>query len=363
MVTAKRQRALLSEETVPTLLDIVEKNIVPWLSAPDPPPILLARPTLKDFRQCNQLAPDGVHCVHRPIRGQSVRPRSNLPIAAYESFVTLWPRDRLIATRTPQLMCVVAGEADMHFGDYLLHLPTGCFCLLPPGVPHTDGSEPHLSEERRSGQHLIEERCDVLWLAGSACGMELWACHSRGGRHWIGNITARVVIQHNEIRSFFATLFKETQSEAKEDYMIAHGVLKALFGIALRELKAGRFYQDVWAAPPPTPEKPWDPIAHIKEYSGKHLRDALTIEQAARACYMAPSRFTARFKQETGQTFNDYLTQLRLNRARELLRDTEWPVQQIAHIVGVHDSHLRRMFERHLGCSPLAFRQQNRKQN
>jgi AraC-like DNA-binding protein len=280
-----------------------------------------------------------------------------------EPIAAQWPKDRLIATRVPLLMCAIAGEADMRLGDYLLHLPTGCFCLLPPEVPRTDGSESHLSEERRSASHPIEERCDVLWLTGSANGIELWACHSRGARHWIGNITARVVIQHNEIRSFFAALFEETQGEADADLLIAHGTLKVLFGIVLRELKAGRFYQAIWATAPSTLEKSWDPIAHIREYSGKHLHDSLTIEQAARACYMAPSRFTARFKQETGQTFNEYLTQLRLDRARELLRDTEWPVQQVAKLVGVHHSHLRRMFERHLGCSPQSFRRQSRKRS
>lgn len=86
----------------------------------------------------------------------------------------------------------------------------------------------------------------------------------------------------------------------------------------------------------------------------------LMLQDAAQAVNMSNSRFSTVFAQETGKTFTEYLTTLRLNRAKELLRDTDRKSGQIALDVGYNDSHyFSYLFKKNTGLTPGEFRAQN----
>ena len=74
----------------------------------------------------------------------------------------------------------------------------------------------------------------------------------------------------------------------------------------------------------------------------------------------AGSRFSTVFAQETGQTFTEYLTSLRIARARELLRTTDLRSSQIAFEVGYNDAHyFSYLFKKNTGLTPSEYRRQN----
>ncbi|PJB62234.1 MAG: hypothetical protein CO095_18995, partial [Armatimonadetes bacterium CG_4_9_14_3_um_filter_58_7] len=54
-----------------------------------------------------------------------------------------WPKLGLVAMRFIQMGYVLEGEADLWIGNQILTLPTGTLLIIPPGVPHSDGSLPH----------------------------------------------------------------------------------------------------------------------------------------------------------------------------------------------------------------------------
>ena len=74
---------------------------------------------------------------------------------------------------------------------------------------------------------------------------------------------------------------------------------------------------------------------------------------------MSNSHFCTIFSQEMGVTFTEYLTELRMNRAKELLRTTQMRSSDIAYAVGYNDPHyFSYLFKKHTGMTPRDFRRE-----
>ena len=65
----------------------------------------------------------------------------------------------------------------------------------------------------------------------------------------------------------------------------------------------------------------------------------MSLNMVAAAVNMSPNHFSSIFSQETGQTFIEYLTQVRMEKARQLLRTTSMKTSEIAYEVGYKDAH------------------------
>lgn len=93
------------------------------------------------------------------------------------------------------------------------------------------------------------------------------------------------------------------------------------------------------------------------QWIDKHLKDA-SLESVAEYAQMHPSAFSRKFRADTGQTFIRFITEKRMERARELLMNPLLKVQQIGQQVGYVDHrHFTEMFKRHVGCTPTEFRE------
>jgi len=73
---------------------------------------------------------------------------------------------------------------------------------------------------------------------------------------------------------------------------------------------------------------------------------------------LSAGHFTALFKQHTGCALTEFITRLRLDRAKQLLRETDMPIYKISEDVGYADSfYFTRQFGKETGMSPREFRQ------
>ncbi|GLX67789.1 helix-turn-helix domain-containing protein [Paenibacillus glycanilyticus] len=94
-------------------------------------------------------------------------------------------------------------------------------------------------------------------------------------------------------------------------------------------------------------------------YMEAHYADSLKLEELAQRAAMSPSYFSYMFKVLIGQPFTQYLNDIRIRKALDLLRSTELSVIEISVATGFNNaSHFNRMFRKSVGVSPLAYRKQ-----
>lgn len=95
-------------------------------------------------------------------------------------------------------------------------------------------------------------------------------------------------------------------------------------------------------------------IGYMKKHFSDHDIDLRTV---ARVANISATYFSGVFSQQMGKTFVEYLTELRMQYARELLRCTDKSSGEIAYEVGYKDSHyFSFLFKKVNGCSPRAYR-------
>lgn len=101
-----------------------------------------------------------------------------------------------------------------------------------------------------------------------------------------------------------------------------------------------------------------DTIVKAKRFISDHYEDVnLNLAKVAEYVGLNEKYFTSRFSKETGETFSNYLTELRIQKARELLKNTNFKVYEIAEMVGYYNvEHFNRMFKKQSGVSPSKYR-------
>jgi len=91
----------------------------------------------------------------------------------------------------------------------------------------------------------------------------------------------------------------------------------------------------------------------------EHLEKRVQLKDVARQLKLHPTTITHRLQRKFGMSFSEYVGKLRVDKAKELLRRTRLPLRQVAQRVGIDDpSNLGRLFRRHEGMSPSAYRKQ-----
>ena len=99
------------------------------------------------------------------------------------------------------------------------------------------------------------------------------------------------------------------------------------------------------------------PVAECIDYIYDHLHTRITVELLAKRVNLTPSYLSRLFKKETGQNFLDYLTELRISKAKELLCGETLSVQDVAETVGYSDlKYFSRLFKKATGVSPSDYK-------
>ncbi|PFO06372.1 hypothetical protein COJ85_08565 [Bacillus sp. AFS076308] len=101
-----------------------------------------------------------------------------------------------------------------------------------------------------------------------------------------------------------------------------------------------------------------NPIQVAKEWIKNNLGDNISIKKIAQQVYMNPNYFCDYFKNQTGETILDYVTSVRLEKAKELLEKTDLKIYDISLSVGYQDTkYFSRLFKQWIGQTPSQFRE------
>ncbi len=100
-------------------------------------------------------------------------------------------------------------------------------------------------------------------------------------------------------------------------------------------------------------------LIRARAYIEQHAGDVdLSLTTVAAHVNVSPSHFSAIFSRETGETFKEFLTRIRMERAQGLLRSTSLPIVEIAQRSGYSDPHyFSAAFKRVTGMPPRDYRE------
>ena len=92
-------------------------------------------------------------------------------------------------------------------------------------------------------------------------------------------------------------------------------------------------------------------------YIEEHLADLQGLEPLAQTLNVSPFYLSKLFKEETGDTFINYLTSMRLEKAKKLLKDSSMIIKEITAGVGYNDqNYFSKLFKQRFGVSPTEYR-------
>lgn len=123
-------------------------------------------------------------------------------------------------------------------------------------------------------------------------------------------------------------------------------VLKELYQGFLKKVNSSEAREDEW-------------VSQIKLYIHENYGESsLSLIEVAEHIGMSPTRFSSLFKEKSGCNFKEYVDLIRLEKARELLEDTELKVEMIAEMVGYNSGYsFARFFRKQMGMSPKEYRE------
>lgn len=100
-----------------------------------------------------------------------------------------------------------------------------------------------------------------------------------------------------------------------------------------------------------------DEVAKAKSYIYEHYNEDISVEVLADLVYLSPGYFSYIFKKETGVNLSRFVRMYRIEKAKELLENTNMKIVQICSETGFSNvSYFCKNFREYCGCSPEQFR-------
>jgi YesN/AraC family two-component response regulator len=102
-------------------------------------------------------------------------------------------------------------------------------------------------------------------------------------------------------------------------------------------------------------------ITIVKEYIRHNYYRDLSLKSVSEYIHVSES-YLSRLFSTTGETFISYLTKIRIEKAKELLKNETLTIQEVSETVGyANQEHFSRIFKKYTGHSPIKFRNGNPK--
>ncbi|MED5053628.1 AraC family transcriptional regulator [Anoxybacillus rupiensis] len=177
--------------------------------------------------------------------------------------------------------------------------------------------------------------------------------------------------------SFAQKLMKQLEKILQIRIKIGIGTIqKGIIGLkqSYQEAAAALYYLPVFGrvqhiadVPLTASSEEWKPLAvdkqqsvieQVEEFLQENYDRDLSLEEVAQSVHLTPHYFSKLFKKQTGQTFSDYVTGLRIEKAKQLLRDASLNIKEICYDVGYKDpNYFSRVFKKITNMTPKQYRE------
>ncbi len=210
---------------------------------------------------------------------------------------------------------------------------------VPAAAPRTDC---HLPGQLPNPLALSEDRfaeivlaCQAAWRHGgiSPSALKEEACR------------ALTLLYKHTVDSFALVEAFEQVFEAESLADLCDRLLEQFAGLG-RQMNAR-----------PEPQELRNPVEKALAYIQAHYLEAVTLQQVADHVHVSKNYFSILFKKIMGQNFIDYLIDLRIQKAQEMLAQSELRVYEVAEQAGFNDvKYFSKLFKKMTGLSPIDYR-------
>ncbi len=160
------------------------------------------------------------------------------------------------------------------------------------------------------------------------------------------------VSQKNDIIILLNRILREKASDQFGNELLEYLMLMELFVLISRALKA-EWENSIKNKSPKIKELMQSAI----QYVHNNYEREISITDIAKYVFLSPSYFTRAFKEDTGMSPMQYLLNIRIKRACELLLETDLKIGEIAHSVGFsNQQRFNDMFKKQTNMTPMQYR-------
>lgn len=266
------------------------------------------------------------------------------------------------------LHALLRGQAYVHAPDLPrpIVLQAGDLVVMARGVTHTLSLAPSppqagdgttLCSVLTSPAEAVDPNADTQVISGA---YQFW---NDPVHPFLRDLQSWLVIRKDDLPALsplpltLGLLDRELRTSALGVAAVTDGLMNALFAFALRELseRLGQAQSGWHAAVRDAP---------IRKALGRMHEDLAhgwTLEELARTAGLSRTVLAERFRTALGDTPLNHLRTLRMQKAMQLLSETEHSLERIAGLVGYQDAFgFSKVFKRSTGMAPRQFREQDR---
>lgn len=283
--------------------------------------------------------------------------KSNLPVYMRHFYHSDEPTD-LHRHEMIQINYVAKGQLFHQINHMTFPLVKGDVIVIPPYIPHC------LIRDKEQPFEIIELEFEPEFLFGTSLHKDMNIDDfkslfnfayiepflvSEGEVKPRLNLSGKAQITAENLLSNI----EEEYTSQQDSYVLA---IKAIL-LQLLVLLGRSFSQNMEHSEHKLFSRHQQALKDALQYVEVHFTEELSMEQVSKVAMLSPSYFSYLFKTMTGKTFIEHLTAIRIQKAMELLRDTNQFVLEICLDVGFKNvNHFNRTFKSITGLTPLQYR-------
>ena len=234
-----------------------------------------------------------------------------------------------------EISIILEGESDYIVEGKKMHLGTGQLLLFNPGVAHYE-------------QQPVDTYSHQLHIG--LTNISLYGLE----RDHFPNKEAYVDLgkyQHEVLEKAWRVT-KEYSAEQPEFQLMVKALIIELSVLILRNLQKNQ-PNAIETGLSKTAQRKQQIVNHAIYYLENHYNEEITLEVLAEKLFVSPTYLSKIFKESTDISPINYLIQVRLKHAHNLLEQNELPVRDVAQAVGYQDAyHFSKLFKKNYGVAP-----------
>lgn len=240
---------------------------------------------------------------------------------------------------------LLEGDLTFYIGEEEYRMKKGSLAMLPPGLHHK--SKPNSDPKHRRILLYVKETFVKEFID---LNPEFMDCFNKPH-------IQLMKIQQKRIENLLDQVMNEYYRDDESRDMV---IVKSLLGLILSYINRYNSENENFSTAISEGNLPsgkiTEAVKHINEFYG----DDITLASTAQALGINPSYLSRSFKSAMSCNFSDYLTNVRINHAVNLLLNSDKNITEIAFEVGYNSSnHFCKAFRKVMGISPLRYRKRS----